>query len=436
MEKREGLADFSLLGGPLYRLGCRLGLVRDRTNTIALGLVLGAFPWIVLVALALVEGLGHVLFSIEAIGAHVRLLVAIPLLFVCEAFIDPRFTAFVHGIVRSQVVPATACPGLESEIARIARWKDAWLPEAFFLVAAVLLALTMRNENFFDYLSGLAGGSNPRAVGWTSQWYWMVCIPLFRFLFMRWLWRLTLWCFFLWRVSRLELRLVPTHPDRAGGLGFLELVHTEFTPLILAISAAQSASLAQDIASGRMTFDAVYPSVALHSDRGRRAVSRSAAHPLPQAVGVQGQGPERLQRVRGAIRERVRQEMAGRRPCPGRAPVGHSGHPVPGRPEQQRQHRARYAPCPRKPEHVDVPGRRRAAAAAATRAVQVSHRGPAREILREAVRPVSAANLHFARENRSGPGRWKAMPMKRAEVRWRPTNLSGHKQRKNKNEAG
>jgi hypothetical protein len=262
MEKREGLADFSLLGGPLYRLGCRLGLVRDRTNTIALGLVLGAFPWIVLVALALVEGLGHVLFSIEAIGAHVRLLVAIPLLFVCEAFIDPRFTAFVHGIVRSQVVPATACPGLESEIARIARWKDAWLPEAFFLVAAVLLALTMRNENFFDYLSGLAGGSNPRAVGWTSQWYWMVCIPLFRFLFMRWLWRLTLWCFFLWRVSRLELRLVPTHPDRAGGLGFLELVHTEFTPLILAISAAQSASLAQDIASGRMMFDAIYPSVA------------------------------------------------------------------------------------------------------------------------------------------------------------------------------
>jgi hypothetical protein len=265
MEKREGLADFSLLGGPLYRLGCRLGLVHDRTNTVALGLVLGAFPWIVLVALALVEGLGPVLFSIEAIGAHVRLLVAIPLLFVCEAFIDPRFTAFVHEMVRSQVVPATARPALESEIARITRWRDGWLPEAFLLLAAVLLALTMRNENFFDYLSGLTGGSKPSAVGkttWTSQWYWMVCMPLFRFLLLRWLWRLALWCFFLWRVSRLELRLVPTHPDRAGGLGFLELVHTEFAPLVLAISATQSASLAQDIALDRMTFDAIYPSVA------------------------------------------------------------------------------------------------------------------------------------------------------------------------------
>src|SRR5206468_369942 len=79
---------------------------------------------------------------------------------------------------------------------------------------------------------------------------------------LRWLWRLALWCYFLWRVSRLELRLVPTHPDRAGGLGYLEFVHTGFAPLILALSAVQSASLAQDIVWGRMTFDAIYPSVA------------------------------------------------------------------------------------------------------------------------------------------------------------------------------
>lgn len=265
MEKREDAEDFSLLGGPLHRLGCRLGLVRDGTNTTALGLVLGAFPWIVLFVLALVEGLVPVLFSAEAIGAHVRLLVAIPLLFVCEAFIDPRFTAFVHEIVRSQVVPATARPKLESEIARIARWRDAWLPEACFLLAAVLLGLITPNENVFEYLSGLTGGSSPSAVGettWTSHWYWMVCMTLFRFLLLRWLWRLALWCVFLWRVSRLELRLVPTHPDHAGGLGYLELVHTEFIPLVLAISAAQSASFAQDIASGRMTFDAIYPAVA------------------------------------------------------------------------------------------------------------------------------------------------------------------------------
>ena len=82
METREALEDLSLLGGPLHRLGCRLGLVRGGTNTVALGLVLGVFPWVVLLAVALFEGLGHVFFSTEAIGAHVRLLVTIPVLFV------------------------------------------------------------------------------------------------------------------------------------------------------------------------------------------------------------------------------------------------------------------------------------------------------------------------------------------------------------------
>jgi hypothetical protein len=265
MDKREGLAEFSLLGGPLHRLGCRLGLVRDGTDTIPLGLVLGALPWIILVVLALVEGFGRVLFSIAAIGATVRLLAAIPLFFVCETLIDPQFAAFVRGIVRSQVVPAAARAALESEIARIARWRDAWLPEACFLLAVVLLAWATPQQSLFTYLPGYTGGSSPGVVGaetWTSQWYWMACMTLFRFLLLRSVWRIALWSFFLWRVSRLELRLVPTHPDRAGGLGYLEFVHTGFAPLVLAISAVQSASLAQDIASGKMTFDAIYPGVA------------------------------------------------------------------------------------------------------------------------------------------------------------------------------
>jgi len=266
MDKRDGVADFSLLGGPLYRLGRRLGLVGDGTNTIPLGLVLGLISWSVLVVLALVEGFGHLLFSIEAIGGHVRLLVAIPLLFICETSIDPRCAAFVRGIVRSQVVPEAARPALDSEVERIARWKDAWLPEALILLAAVLFGLSMPYANVFSHLSGQSGGSISHAsleTAWTSHWYWIVCMTLFRFLMFRSLWRLALWCFFLWRVSRLELRLVPTHPDRAGGLGYLEVVHTEFMTMVAAISAVQAASLAQDIAAGRLTFDATYAGVAI-----------------------------------------------------------------------------------------------------------------------------------------------------------------------------
>ncbi|MFO1364162.1 MAG: hypothetical protein U1F45_17175 [Burkholderiales bacterium] len=38
-----------------------------------------------------------------------------------------------------------------------------------------------------------------------------------------------------WRIARLDLALVPTHPDRAGGLGFLERVPPLFAPVALAV---------------------------------------------------------------------------------------------------------------------------------------------------------------------------------------------------------
>ncbi len=265
MEECEGLSDFSLLGGPLYQLGCRLGLVRDGSNTTAMGFALGALPWTILVALALAEGLGKVLFSLEAIAAHVHLLVAIPLFFVCEALVAPQFSAFVQNIVRSQVVPATARPALASVNARFARWRDAWLPEAVLLLVALLMGVTSPQENFIAYISGQTAptdASSVSAVTWTNHWYWMVCITIFRFLALRWLWRLVMWSYFLWRVSRLDLHLMPNHPDQVGGLGSLEMVQTEFTPLILAISAILSATLAQDLASGRMAFNNIYAVIA------------------------------------------------------------------------------------------------------------------------------------------------------------------------------
>jgi len=263
----ESLAniELALFGGPLQRLGCRLRLIHDETNSTAFGWVLGGTPWVVLLTLALVEGSGGAFLSIEAIGAHVRLLVAIPLFFVCEAFVGPRFEAFVQGIVRSRVLPESAIPALLFEIARIKRWANAWLPEALLLSAALLLGLGARDTDLVSQLFSESPDIHASTVSatWSNQWYWLVCLPLFRFLLLRWLWRLALWTFFLWRVSRLDLRLVPIHPDRAGGLGYLELVHTEFTPLIAAISAAVSASIAPVVASGRMTLDAAYPIVAL-----------------------------------------------------------------------------------------------------------------------------------------------------------------------------
>jgi hypothetical protein len=240
-----------------------VGLVRRKTNTIKLGLALAVFMWTVLVALAFVGGVADQLFSLSLIGAHVRLLAVVPLFFLCETAFDPRLTELVRSLVQSGVVPKSEVSALESEITRTNRWNDSWLPEAMCLVAAALLSFLASHLHLYGATAALTPSRAVSEVTLAGQWYWIVCLTVFRFLLFRWFWRLCLWSFFLWRMSRLQLHLVPTHPDGVAGLEYLEVVHTQFAPLALAISVLESASFAEEISAGTMTFESMFPGLAI-----------------------------------------------------------------------------------------------------------------------------------------------------------------------------
>jgi len=66
-------------------------------------------------------------------------------------------------------------------------------------------------------------------------------------LFIGWLWRLVLVYVLFWRISRLSLSLVPTHPDRTGGLSFIAYVPTAFSPVVLGVSCVLGAKWAHDL---------------------------------------------------------------------------------------------------------------------------------------------------------------------------------------------
>jgi hypothetical protein len=71
--------------------------------------------------------------------------------------------------------------------------------------------------------------------------------PVFATLLLVWLWRLVVCVVLLWRIFRLDLHLVPTHPDRAGGLGFLEDFPIIFSPVIFASSAVLASRWGHDV---------------------------------------------------------------------------------------------------------------------------------------------------------------------------------------------
>jgi hypothetical protein len=256
----NNIPEFSVFGGPLSKLGTRLGLVRKGTNSIRLGLVLGLLIWIILIILSLLQGSIHKIFSLQFLAGHVRFLLVIPLFFVCETWIAPGMAEFISNITNSGLVPESERPGLDALMSRIGRMKNYWLAEALLIMFTFILPHFGFGEIIHGKTSNAAwifeqAGGNINIANAFYAWF---CLPLFRFLLLRWIWHLGLWCYFLYRLNRLSLRLLPTHPDGTGGLGYLDVVHRYFTPLAFAFAALESSSLAEEISSGSMPFEELY----------------------------------------------------------------------------------------------------------------------------------------------------------------------------------
>ena len=248
--------DFSLvLGGPLFQLLCRARLTDDALMLLRLRiLVLSLFAWLPLLVLSALEGqaLGGraaVPFLLD-VEVHVRFLVALPLLIVAELVVHQRMRFVVKQFLERQVIPENAMTRFDAAIASAIRLRNSVLAEALLiaLVYGVGVLIIWRQYMALAaatwYATPAVGGSTLSLAG---VWYGYVSLPLFQFLLFRWYFRLVIWARFLWQVSRLELRLVPTHPDRVGGLGFLSNTVYAFTPLAVAHGALLAGMIANRI---------------------------------------------------------------------------------------------------------------------------------------------------------------------------------------------
>ena len=248
--------DFSLvLGGPLFQLLRRAHLADDALMLMRQRIiVLSLFAWLPLLGLAVLDGqaLGGraaVPFLLD-VDVHVRFLVALPLLIVAELVVHQRLRFVVTQFLERHLIPESARARFEAAIASALRLRNSVLAEVLLiaLVYGVGVLIVWRHYGALEaatwYATPAAGGSTLSLAG---MWYGYVSLPLFQFLLGRWYFRLAIWARFLWQVSRIELRLVPTHPDRVGGLGFLANTVYAFAPLAVAHGALLAGMIANRI---------------------------------------------------------------------------------------------------------------------------------------------------------------------------------------------
>ncbi len=81
--------------------------------------------------------------------------------------------------------------------------------------------------------------SHLNLAGWLEM---LVALPLLNYWWLRWIWKIFLWWWYLWRMSRRHLLLTPSHPDTTGGIGFISDVQSKFGLVILAYGISNIAS--------------------------------------------------------------------------------------------------------------------------------------------------------------------------------------------------
>jgi hypothetical protein len=92
-----------------------------------------------------------------------------------------------------------------------------------------------------------AAGSGPvSSLGFGGWWYVYVGRPVFLVLLFGWFWRLVLLAVTLKGIAALDLALVPTHPDRAGGLGFVQRFPAAFSVIAFVPAMVIAAGWAHD----------------------------------------------------------------------------------------------------------------------------------------------------------------------------------------------
>ena len=174
---------------------------------------------------------------LKDVELHARFMLAMPLLLLAELVVHTRVRPVIQLFVERRLISDSTRADFDAAIGSAVRLRNSvWAELAIILFVYVVgVGLVWRTQIALDVPSWHGAPLNGRwqltIAGW---WLGLVSLPMFQFLFFRWYFRLFVWARFLWHVSRLDLQLVPTHPDRCGGLGFLASIVYTFTPLLLA----------------------------------------------------------------------------------------------------------------------------------------------------------------------------------------------------------
>jgi hypothetical protein len=247
-------------GGPFYELQRQLGLLREDAFRAAPRAVLFVFfAWVVPLLLSLMAGhavgpLAEQPFLLDP-GAAARFLVAVGLFMLMERQVEERLRVHLTQFVRAPLLSPDSFAEAAEAVATALRRRDSRLAEIMCLLTGAMMSAVSLYYAIHEHqpswrLRFDEGLATPTMAGW---WVLLVSAPIFWFLFLRWMWRHHVWAILLRRLAAMDLRLVASHPDGNGGLGFIGQYPNVYATFVFALSCVIGAAIAHELLHAQLS---------------------------------------------------------------------------------------------------------------------------------------------------------------------------------------
>ncbi|NGZ59261.1 MAG: hypothetical protein CV081_01995 [Nitrospira sp. LK265] len=246
---------FSLFDDDLLsKIFASLGMGSYRAwDLVKRSVLLISVTWLPLAVLSVVSGMygtkpyGQNFFVDFA--AYGQMLIGLPMFLIAERMIDTQTKHAARCFLSTGVVEPGDAVRLSLINRRLEQWrKQVWLELLCLVTGYVLTAAWMIPELYNNRQTWHAIGPAvqpqpslldllhqvPQTFTWPGLLLFVFVGPVTTYWWLRWAVKVGLWSWYLYQVSELRLNLVPSHPDKTGGIGFLSDAQTKFSWVILA----------------------------------------------------------------------------------------------------------------------------------------------------------------------------------------------------------
>jgi hypothetical protein len=234
---------FSLFQGDrLHRVYMALGMSKfSRLYVLKRCLLAVLLTWVPTAALAVLGnsyggGVSPLNFFVD-FAAYAQFLIAMPLFMLADPIVDTTTRNAARQFIHSGVIRPDDLAAIYQLHARLKRVREAAWPDVICIIVGYLMALAVMAPEFGPHplpTWHVRAYAHWRMFSPAGAWETLVALPILNYTWLRFVWKIVLWIYYLQRLSRARLDIHPTHPDQVGGLGFVSQTQAQFSIVILA----------------------------------------------------------------------------------------------------------------------------------------------------------------------------------------------------------